>query len=124
MPTKLKIVFVLLVLGLGSSYLQETWFGVGFYVFCMIGLLRGTEAARNLLLLSGYTGVLFSSVPLYLLIRSSISEFSLGSLWSVSVVGGFIYYGFSLAINCCLIYVLRVVEVQDWLLMRSLGESD
>ena len=128
MPTKLKIVFVLLVLGLGSSYLQESWFGVGFYVFCMAGLLRGTEAVRNLLLLSGYTGVLFSAVLLYWLIHSSNPEIWMriwmGSQWSGSVVGIFIYYGFSLATNCFFIYVLRDVEVQDWLLMRSLGESD
>ena len=38
-----------------------------------------------------------------------------------TVVGIFIYYGFSLATNCFFIYVLRDVEVQDWLLMRSLG---
>ena len=48
----------------------------------------------------------------------------MGSQWSGSVVGIFIYYGFSLATNCFFIYVLRDVEVQDWLLMRSLGESD
>ena len=126
MPTKLKIVLVLLLLGLGSSYLQESWFGVGFYVFCMAGLLRGTEAVRNLLIFGGYAGVLLAIISLVSLglTFSSNAAIAQASQQPGFVAGVFIYYGFSLATNCFFVYVLRDVEVQDWLLMRSLGESD
>ena len=128
MPTKLKILLVLLLLGLGSSYLQESWFGVGFYVFCMAGLLKGHRSGSKF-------------TPPQQLHRCPL--FRCTALWAHSFVKPrnldedldgepvvrvrgriFIYYGFSLATNCFFIYVLRDVEVQNWLLMRSLGESD
>ena len=125
MPTKLKVVLVLLLLGLGSSYLQESWFGVGFYVFCVAGLLRGTEAVRNLLIFVGYAGVFLAGLSLVrLALYASDAATALVSQLPEVALGVFIFYSFSLATNCFLIYVLRDVEVQDWLLMRSLGESD
>lgn len=126
MPTKLKILLALLLLSAGSSFYTESWFSVAFYLLAIGGLLQGSEVVRGILIAANYIGIAGLVVALVSLALTFSSNAAIvqASKQPGFAVGIFIYYGFSLATNCFFIYVLRDVEVQDWLLMRSLGESD
>jgi hypothetical protein len=108
MPGKLKVAVALMVLSAGMNFLAAKWLSVLIVIALIIGVLRGSEGSRVIVLGFGVLGFIASVVTILLGLGHPLPM----------IVGlfGAAQSGFT-------VYCMNDGAVQDWMYKRSLPDS-
>jgi hypothetical protein len=108
MPSKVKILLVLMALSVGLNLISGKWFSAIIGVLLALGVVKGSEGTRVIVMGLSALGFIFSALVL------------LGGLLSpVFFVAG----ALGAAQSGFTVWCLMSAEVQDWMYKRSLPES-
>jgi hypothetical protein len=122
MPTKLKALLVLLAVSIlmnvatGLSGSLSGWLGALINVILFLGVVRGKEGARNLLMMLAGIGLMFSIFAVLVGILALAS--------APNPLGGIVVLfaaAFALGQNGFCLWCLRQPDVQHWMYQKSLG---
>ena len=107
-PAKLKILMVLMALSIGFNLIGGKWFSALIGALLMLGVFKGSEGTRVIVIGFSLLGLVFSGLTL-------LAGF-LSPLLFIAGALGVAQSGFT-------VWCLMSAEVQDWMYKRSLPEN-
>jgi hypothetical protein len=133
MPTKLKILIALIAVFGIVNLAQGAWLAAAFDAVLLLGLFKGSEGMRNIMMLLGWLGIALASFLLFFavmaafttteadLVRSAIPDSGApprASVWIGVGVGMA-----TLATNAFYVWCLSRADVQHWMFRRAAGSA-
>jgi len=118
MPTKLKVLIGVLGVSIALALLSQSWISAVLNVLILIGVLRGSEGVRTILIGLGILG-LFGNAFVFVVAAMAIAT---GGVLQglVAVLAGLL----GTAQCAFFIWCLRQRDVQFWMFHRSMGDID
>src|SRR4030095_248267 len=108
MPVKLIVLLVLMGLSVANNLYRGSWLGVIIGGLLMAGVFSGNNSVRQLLIVLGWLGVIFTGVALVMALMVAGASLTLG-IWVVVLIG------YSLAVNVFFIWCLAQDDVREWM---------
>jgi hypothetical protein len=110
MPPKLKVLLVLMALSVGFNLIGGKWLSVIMGVLLALGVLKGSEGTRMIVIGFSALGLIFAGLTLFV---------AIGFFQPIVFLAGLLgaaQSGFTL-------WCLMSADVQDWMYKRSLPDS-
>jgi uncharacterized membrane protein YadS len=115
MPSKLKVLIGLLAVSIVLAVVSQSWFVVGLNALLLIGVLKGNEGVRTLLIGLGFLGICGNAAIMILAAMVGTAGNDLIALVVMATgVFGIFQSGF-------FIWCLRQADVQSWMFRKTMG---
>jgi hypothetical protein len=116
MPTKLKVLVALMALSIVLDVVNESWVMAVLHALLLLGVIRGNEGVRTLLMLLATIGLLAGGFVLVVAVIALTAGGALGTAVA-ALFGGAVGLGQAAYMLWC----LRQADVQTWMFHRSLN---
>lgn len=114
MPGKLKVLVGLMGLSIVLALIGQSWVSAIINILLLVGVLKGSEGVRNILMILAFIGLCFGA---FALITSAALLLAAGPLGLIGLGG----VAVSIAQNGFLLWCLTQQDVQAWMFHRSSG---
>jgi hypothetical protein len=122
MPTKLKVLVGLFGVAILLSVLTQSWVSAGIQILLLLGVLKGNEGVRTLLIGAAFLGICGNIYALAM--AAMIVAGNALPLVSVTVIA-MIATGVLGIFECIFfIWCLRQPDVQSWMFKKTMGDLD
>ena len=125
MPGKLVVVLVLYAIAILLSAITGTWLAAAIQIGCFIGLMKGNDMVRKIVIFFNALGlawVVVQGVQLISLLNT-ISALD-GSAVAAAGMLGFGVLAFSFVASAFTIFALTRSDVKQWMLYRGMGNLE